>query len=308
MNILINFPTNIGDVILALPVLDTLRTNYPSDSITAIASSKTKDLLKRNDLINEVILFDKSWGPFEKLRFCLRRRGHYQTMIDLKNSFLPLLLGVRKHTSFIRTFSNKIHIEDKYMYLIKKIAPRKANLRSDFTLSQEEKAQWDALPIRDAIILACTSRTRIKRYPSELIRQVVRLLGGCYPILVLGEQKEEAFYADILNEPQVHNLLGKTTLWDVFYILKKYARLVVGVDSSLTHMASYLNIPVVALFGPTSYERSYPRSPHSIVLRKSELACLPCESARCRRNNECMSIEPQKVIEAITRIIKEQTS
>jgi ADP-heptose:LPS heptosyltransferase len=301
--IIINFPTNIGDVILGLPVLDRLKSNYPRAKITAIASLKTRDFLLRNTFINEVILFDKSWRPMQKLKFSLNLRGRYDMMVDLKNSFLPVLLGVRRRSPFVRPFSNKVHIEDKYLSVIRDLAPGGISVRCDFALEEEKKSRWDFLGISRAIVFACTSRSKIKRYPPEYIKEVIELLEGKHQIMILGVERERKFYSAILKRPEVCDLVGKTTMWDVFYLLQKYALLVVGVDSSITHMASYLDIPAVTFFGPTSYERSCPRSKHSIILRKAELKCLPCEVPDCRYNSECMKIEPRKVVEAINTII-----
>ena len=44
-NILINFPTNLGDVILTLPAFDLIKENYPSSKITAIISPGVQDFI-----------------------------------------------------------------------------------------------------------------------------------------------------------------------------------------------------------------------------------------------------------------------
>ena len=302
-SILINLPTNIGDVILALEVLDKARTNFPKSKITVITSPRTKDFLLRNTLVDEVVVFDKHWKATHKLRFSLDLRGKYNIMIDLKNSFLPILLGAKIHTPLVRQFSNKVHIVDKYLKVVSKIIPKPSTMKSDFLLSEDEKNKWATLNIAKAIFIACTSLSRIKQYPRDYTEKVVELLSGKHRIVVLGHESERDFYKDILNRPEVIDLVGKTAIWEVFYLLKKYASLLVGVDSSLTHMASYLEIPVVSMFGPTSYERSCPRSKYSVALRKEGLDCLPCEAARCHQKNECMKIEPEEVVKSVTQII-----
>ncbi|MCK4912199.1 MAG: glycosyltransferase family 9 protein [Candidatus Omnitrophica bacterium] len=302
--IIINFPTNLGDAIIGLPVLDRLHSNYPKAKITVIASPGTYDFFVHNTFADQVILFDKSWKLRVKIKFCFCLWGKYDLIADLKNSFLPVALGIGIRTPFIRKFSNKVHIVDKYLSLICKLAPNKICQRSDFTLESAEKDKWDSLGIESAIFIACSSRSNIKQYPYLNLKEVVSSFTNKQKIIVLGQEQDRGFYKDILAQEGVIDLVGKTSARDVFYLLKRHASVLLGVDSSITHMASYLDLPVVCLFGPTSYERSYPRSKDSIVLRKEELDCLPCEMAKCNRGNECMNILPQDVINAIDKILK----
>tara|TARA_B100000315_G_C14504991_1_gene554160 strand:- start:594 stop:1304 length:711 start_codon:yes stop_codon:yes gene_type:complete len=226
-------------------------------------------------------------------------------MVDFKHSMLPLLLGIPVHTPSLRRFSNKVHIVDKYLKIIEKIAPKKANLKSDFILEDNSKSKWDDLNLKKAIFIACTSLSKIKQYPPQLIAEVIDLLANKYKIIILGMESERKFYKDILKKEGVVDLVGKTKMEDIFYLLKNFACLLLGVDSSITHMASYLDLSVVALFGPTSYERSYPRSKHSLALKREDLECVPCESGDCDKNIECMDINPQRVAAAIEEIIAE---
>ncbi len=301
--VLINFPTNIGDCIISLFALDRIRSNFPQASITAIASPGTREFLQRNTFIDAVVVFDKFWKPLEKLRFLGRMRGKFEVIIDFKNSMLPFLLGATKRTPFVRRFSNKVHIVEKYTLILDILAPMAARVRCDFRLDDQERDKWRGLGLDKALFIACTSLSHIKQYPPRHLERVVTLLDGRYPIVILGKDNEAGFYSAIRMRKEVIDLVGKTTMWEIFYLLKNHAAAVLGVDSSITHMAGYLGIPVVALFGPTSFERSYPRSEGSVVLRRQELECLPCEKPGCSRGNECMNIDPGKVVSALLVVL-----
>ena len=192
-----------------------------------------------------------------------------------------------------------MNIKEKYLSLIKKLAPSQAQGRSEFTLDESEKNKWTSLGLSKSIFIACGSLSPIKEYPYEYLGEVIESLSKRHKVVVLGIEKNRKYYKDILSYDGVIDLVGKTEMIDAYYLLKTYAQVVLGVDSSITHLASYLDIPVVAIFGPTSYKRSQPWSRGSIVLQKEELECLPCERARCEFNHECMKIAPQKVIEAV---------
>ena len=298
-NIIINFPTNIGDTILGLPVLDKVKANYPEGKITAIVSGRTKDFLMRNNFIDEVVFFNKQWKIREKMKFAFYLRGKFDIMVDLKNSFLPVILGTKQNSPFLRCCPKNTHIKDKYLSLVKKIAPSGIKSRSDFILSDEEKIKWDKLAIPPSLFIACTSLTMVKNYPYEYLKKAVKSLDRKYPIVILGSQEDRQFYKDILSLEGVRDLAGKTRMIDVFYLLKNYARLLLAVDSSILHMGSYLNIPLVALFGPTHPNRSHPYSDKYSVLQNEGLSCLPCEKGSCDFNYECMKIDSERVVAAI---------
>jgi heptosyltransferase-2 len=190
--------------------------------------------------------------------------------------------------------------------MIEKIAPQAAKGKSEFMLNDSEKHKWDSLGIEKAIFIACGSLSPIKEYPYEYLKEVVERLSVNYPIVILGTQANRKLYKDILTLEGVIDLVGKTEMSDVYYLLKNYAYMVLGVDSSITHLASYIGIPVVAIFGPTNYRRSCPWSKDSVILLKEELECLPCEKGKCSLGHECMKIEPEKVITAIEGIMQKR--
>jgi len=301
-NIIINFPTNLGDVIMGLPVLDRLRFNYPKTKITAIVSPAAKSFLLKNNFIDEVVTFDKSWKKRHKARFAFDLRGKYDLAVDLKNSFLPVILGVKQRTSFLRKFPKDMHAGKEYLALIDKIAPKKGALKHEFAFSAREEKKWKSLGVKKSIFIACSSHSNLKKYPYEYLKKVVEDLGKDYSLVILGLEKDRDFYKDILSMPAVVDLVGKTDMNEVFCLLKKYARLLLCVDSSIMHAASYLNLPIVALFGPTEIKRYGPWSKKSVILRKENITCAPCGSAKCGINVECMYIEPVKVVKAANRM------
>lgn len=304
-SVIINFPTNLGDTILALPVLDRIKSNYPDSKITAIASRRTKDLLISNTFIDEVILFDKTWSLKQKKDFVSSLRGKHQLMVDLKHTLLPILLRTKYKTPFVRRFSKIDHITDKYLKLIEKLAPKNPQVKSQLKLSEDARLRWDNLKINDAVFIACASLSLIKRYPYRNLKIVVDELLRANTVVVVGTNQERKIYQDILTKPNIIDLTGRTTLIDVYYLLKKYAKAVIAVDSSLMHLASYADIPVVALFGPTPPERSLPYSKGSIILQNKKAKCAPCDKPECAHNNECMDIPAEDVINAVKKILNQ---
>lgn len=303
-NILVNFSSNLGDTVLGLKVLDRLRANYPQNKITAIASAKTQELLNRITSLDKVILYNKSWPIKDKLKFVLSLRGQYSLIADLKNSGLPIMLGIRKHTPFIRLKNPNQHVRDDYLELVKKIAPKEEYLASEIKLFDDEIIKLHSLKLPSAIFIALSSRSSLKAYPYEYLKELIELLTKIYTVVIVGDNQEVKFYADLLTLPGVVNLVGKTKIFELFYLLKNYCRCLVCVDSAILHIASYLNLPIVALFGPTSDKRYGPWSDKSIVLKNTLLNCTPCSQAQCpNHNHTCMNISADLIKEAIEKLI-----
>jgi heptosyltransferase I len=61
----------------------------------------------------------------------------------------------------------------------------------------------------------------------------------------------------------------------------------VGVDSGPMHIAAFIGIPVVALFGPTDPEKVGPYTKRGLVIRRTDLDCLACRKRSCK-NRTCL--------------------
>ncbi|MCK9615164.1 MAG: glycosyltransferase family 9 protein [Candidatus Omnitrophica bacterium] len=300
-NIIVNLPSNIGDTILTLPALNRLHLNYPQAKLTLICSKQTQEFLSHYSDANETLLFDKRWPAMRKFKFSLSLRQKYDLIVDFKNSLLPLFTGA-KRTPFFRKFTKNLPAKDRYLYLIKDIAPIDAKKTAQFLLTEDEEKKWKLPQIEQSVFVACASNALQKRYPYNLLKELVKNLAKRTPVTILGQEADRQFYKDILNIPGVNDLVGKTKIHEVFYLLTAYARLLVCVDSSIMHIASYLDIPIVAMFGQTSVLKYGPWSKKYIVVKRDDLDCVPCENPHCRFNHECMEIDPKRVLSAIDKL------
>ncbi|MDD5069954.1 MAG: glycosyltransferase family 9 protein [Candidatus Omnitrophica bacterium] len=303
MKIIINFPTNLGDAIMSLTVLDAIKTRYFDATITAIVSPRTKQFLIANSFIDEVILFRKEWSSLQKMRFVLSLRGKYDLIVDLKNTFIPALISAKRRTPFIRNFKKIRHSKDRYLSLLKGIAEIKKPLEGKFNLDENARADWDNRFKEKHVFLACSSLSHLKQYPYDKLKELVdELSKRSEKVVVLGQDSDRDFYKGILSKPAVIDLVGKTSMVEVWYLLKNFCKGIVCVDSGILHLASYLDLPVVALFGPTDDARYGPWSARAVVLKNDGVACAPCSLAQCPKNVICMRIEPGMVIEQLIKL------
>jgi ADP-heptose:LPS heptosyltransferase len=99
------------------------------------------------------------------------------------------------------------------------------------------------------------------------------------------------------NAERIHNIAGQTSLRQLLTVLRR-ADLVISVDSGIMHLAAWMGVPVVGLFGPETPRlyapmSSNPATPAQVI--SAALPCSPCLSVaadkitRCR-DNQCMKL------------------
>jgi heptosyltransferase-2 len=125
-------------------------------------------------------------------------------------------------------------------------------------------------------------------------------------LLIFGEdgEKELGREFEVSLGDSAIDLIGKTTLRQMAALLKR-CRLFIGNDAGPMHVASAMNVPVVALFGSSCAHRFSPwNGPHQII--NLELPCAPCfQSGHPDRCVSCIFDEPRCMLElTVERVAK----
>jgi ADP-heptose:LPS heptosyltransferase len=99
---------------------------------------------------------------------------------------------------------------------------------------------------------------------------IEELLSRGYPVILTGAGYDRATASELKSHPLLTDLMGRTTISQVFQIVKRYARLVVCNNSGLLHIASVLGVPTVSYADPQENMLRwgpYPRSGNHVVLQ-----------------------------------------
>lgn len=121
-----------------------------------------------------------------------------------------------------------------------------------------------------------------------------------YHIVLLGSPSDIPIANEINLPDQIClNLTGKIPLQTAISILSQ-AALLVSNDAGLMHVAAALNVPIVALFGPTALDKCPPLSPDATIL-SLQLPCQPCQKKHCPLSHRrCLDdLHPKRVLQAI---------
>ncbi|NTU58014.1 MAG: lipopolysaccharide heptosyltransferase II [Chlorobiaceae bacterium] len=126
------------------------------------------------------------------------------------------------------------------------------------------------------------------------------LMQARHDIVVLGTAADGESAREIADAApgRVTDLTGRTSLTEAAAIMAG-ARSVVSNDSGLMHLAGYIGVPVIGLFGSTSPVWTRPIGKRSVVMNSRE-PCAPCFERTCRyRHYRCLeSIAPEAVAKA----------
>ena len=101
-------------------------------------------------------------------------------------------------------------------------------------------------------------------------------------IIVLGTAADSASAKEIAAAApgRVTDLTGRTSLTEAARIMAG-AHAVISNDSGLMHLAGYLGVPVVGVFGSTSAVWTRPLGERCVVMQSAE-SCSPCFERTCR--------------------------
>jgi heptosyltransferase-2 len=284
--------SNIGDVILTLPALDSLKADFPQSHITVLASERAKDIFADNPSVDKFIIYNKRTGFKEKLKlFRDLIKNNFDLVVDLKDSFLGFILkAYSKHPCLTKIPKEIRHMKARHLYL--------AGYKSDNPLPKSSfyiganDAEYITRLLKDGgisnkdnfIVISAGARSHTKRWPKEKFAELIFKLQEEFGVkVVLVGDKEDAPINKYINESLKGSCLdlgAKTNLRELASLLSK-ASLVISNDSATMHIASYLDIPVVAIFGITDDSKYGPWSKKSSIVKK-EIHCRPCKKAQCK--------------------------
>jgi 3-deoxy-D-manno-octulosonic-acid transferase/heptosyltransferase-1 len=119
-------------------------------------------------------------------------------------------------------------------------------------------------------------------------------------IVLTGSENDRSLIDAISNKMQgaVCNTAGRMSLKDLAYLLS-LVDLMVTTDTGPMHIASAMETPTIALFGPTAPWRTGPYGNNHTII-KSNLECSPCFKKRCDTTKCMEEITVDRVLSAVS--------
>ena len=342
--ILIIRPSAIGDIVMATPMAETLKKAWPKVKIDWLIAPMYASLLKAHPFVDDLIEWNKAewkeklyrgrlpsfYRSVRNLSKSLKAKD-YDLVLDaqglLRSRFLAWLSGGKERIGFDskepgRSLMTKIIsrgpdsdlMSSEYHYMMCSLGIEPKSFDPLIALSKEDEEWAEAILKQTGIagpyFVFCPFTTRpqkhwLMHYWVELANYMSRFYS--IDIIVLGGPADKTQAEKIAKHggESIHNFAGRCSLPQSAALLKR-AALAIGVDTGLTHMATALKVPALAIFGSTKpYLDARTKSTKVLY---SNLSCSPCKrKPTCHGQYECMRlITPQIVAQEAQNLILEQ--
>ncbi len=337
MKLIVRAPNWVGDAVMAMPTIDNIRGLTSADQITIMARKATAPLFKNHPDIDRVVTIDDKSSRLKGPQTAAKaiRDDNYDIGLILPPSFSSALIfklaGIKGRIGFtgdkrsllltraVDPPEEPMHRVRQYLYLIEKLTGRKATfanprlyLSHDDIPEGGEILEAHGLSYDDPyVVIAPRAVAASRRWGSGNYGLLATRLAEQYScrILLIGTDadSEEAEAVKSHAPDSIVNLCGKTGLPAAAAIIS-FARLFVGNDSGLAHLAGAVDCPVVVLSGPDNPQETSPLCKKKKLIIK-ELDCISCVKNDCPQKREefmrCMKlITVDEVFDAATAIYR----
>jgi len=322
----------IGDTILLMPAIKAIRSQFPNATITVMGSKVNHDILSRCPYIDRIIslsipdLFKKPVTIVKNIRSI---RPKIVIDFDQWLRITPLLAfasgapyrigfkttGQKRHflyTHYADHDRNK-HELMNFMQLLKPLGIEKPDTGLEFRIDPDDEKNAQTI-LREIGITENDSFVLIhpetpahgiqRQWPGEWYKEVSKQITAesHYKTVISGTKMEfesnSRLFAGMAPDVVI---LPPVSLSRFAAVMKKSALLLCG-NTGIMHLACALNVPVIALHGPTNPHQWGPLGKNSRAIC-SKLKCSPCLylgfEYGCSKNSCMKSITVDMVVKEI---------
>ena len=338
-SILVVEPWGIGDVILATPLLASLRDAFPDASITLLAKPYARELLAHSNLVDDIVSFDFPWtaftgkyrpsryelSAFERLFQDLRRRDFDVSLDarrDIRSNVVAYLSGARRRigydfgggshllTDVVPSGDQNAHKIEDWLELLRPLGvdqpstrqPRLALTMHERALARARLGGFGVDPSRRLVGVHPGASHAVRRWQHDRFAAVIDGVAASGVQFIVFEERE-GDSREIAPRVDVPRVRG--TIREMMAFIGECDLLLCN-DSGPMHIAEALDVPVMALFGGSRVDWYGPRGNHHQTLNVEVMPCRPCFDACIFATPRCMEgISVERVTSALLSQIAE---
>ncbi len=324
-SILVIKPRAIGDVLLATPVLTNLRREFPWAQIDFLVETFAAPILDGNPYVDHVYSYDterdSSVSVIKRVR-----ANKYDLVLDLfanpRTAIITLFSGARTRVGFpfkwrriaynilIPPRSGEFHNVDFNLNALRHLGIRVEDSKPVFRVQPNSRVKAQeflkrtGLTSKRFITINIGGGWQTKRWPAESFANLSGFVHdelSLDAVVLYGPAEKNDAQWICANSKAI--LAPPTTLHEMGAIMEESLLLVTN-DSGPMHIAATLNVPTLAIFGPTSPRLQGPLGNISEIVRNEKLECLECNLTKCPIGNPCMKeLDPQAVFSKLTNLL-----
>lgn len=331
--------SGIGNLILTLPLLETLHEGLGRPTLDVVVSPRGgKAILENQPHVGEVLVYDDpkfmDRSERKELFSTLRSKGYDMVVISyVCNSLESAMMAVRSGADIRVGHRSRTRVRpDKLYNIVVDAEPGRHEVQYNLDLarglgldvvsevprlqtSKEEKAwaegflEEEGLSVKDFLVgfhPGSHKDMAFKRWRNfaDLGKLLVKEMGA--RVLVMGGPDEKELCDSVvfdIGEGAV-STAGRTSLRETAALIQS-CEVFVSNDSGLMHLSVAVGTPVVALFGPTDWRRISPAGKHELL--RHDTGCGPCyvhpgDKIGCREIDCLNKITPEEVFKALQRL------
>lgn len=324
-HIVVRAPNWVGDAVLSIPALKSLRQRFPSARITLLARAWVAGLFQSSAFLDRIWRLSPNWVANVRRT----RQARFDTGILLTNSFGSAVAmragGVTERIGYATEMRSalltrpvslepgKHHQTHYYLNLLESaFGPGPA---PDIGMTPSEEERDRARRVLTQAGLGDAQRLLVlspgaafgsaKRWTEAGFAGLAdRLESEGFRTVIVGSAAEREIgdrVAALMHRPAT-NLAGQTDLETLVGLLAS-AALVVTNDSGPMHVAAALGTPTLGIFGATDPEVTGPVGPRTRVV-SHEVECSPCLLRNCPIDHRCMEgLSVERVFEASCSLV-----
>jgi heptosyltransferase-2 len=320
--VLIRSANWVGDAVMSLPAISSIRQSFPRAEIAILAKPWVAEIFRHSPIVDRIILYHGHGihqGIQGKWRLAKELRDErFELALLLQNAFeaafiaylarIPRRAGydtdgrrlLLTHAVTRNQEMKENHQIDYYLGMVESLGFFRAGRIPHLGVSPEKQGEacrmLHSLGIKETeeiigISPGATYGSAKQWFPErygQLAEKIGKELGA--RILIFGSDGDKKVALQVCHNSGVPliDLTGLTNLSQAMALIAR-CRLFITNDSGLMHVAAALNTPLVALFGSTNHRRTGPRGGVCRVIHKS-ISCAPCMKAECPDRRQCMEL------------------
>ncbi|MBI2713819.1 MAG: glycosyltransferase family 9 protein [Rhizobiales bacterium] len=330
----------LGDVLLTTPLIRSLRRAWPDATIEALVFADTADILNGNLDLNGVVVMPTRPTMGQGLALAARLWRRYDLAISTQGgdrpTFFAAIAGRVRAGPFEPNFSGRLkrlafHRSVPYQPGVHRVEEilQFADLLGIARvpdLVAPRSADAGGMPAGPYAVIHAAPMFRYKQWSKQGWRELAAALAarGLAVIATGGPAESERRYLDdVWTGAPVRRLDGQLD-WPQLAGLLAKARIYVGPDTSVTHLAAASGCATVALYGPTDPRLWGPwpvgglqtmweatgriQQRGNVWLVQNALPCTPCQLEGCERrldsHSQCLDeLLPEQVIAALDQAL-----
>jgi len=330
----------LGDVLLTTPLIRSVKRAYPGSSIEALVFAGTEGILLGNPDLAAILTTSERQSPRDSFALLRRLWRRYDLALTTQTGDRPTFLAwlggrqsagpldaKRLSASLKRLALTRSYTSDRTQHRIADLLRLTDQLgipaRAEVVCPQGS-VRAGFLPAQPYAVVHAAPKYRYKRWTPDGWRKLAAALRQRGLLTaVIGAQSDRAYLDDVWCDGGVARFDGVLS-WPELSALIGSARVYVGPDTAVTHLAAATGTPTVALYGPTDpriwgpwpaagLDRPWDaagtiQQRGNVWLVQNPLPCLPCQLEGCERrldsHSQCLDeLSAVQVVTAVDRAL-----